>query len=189
MVPAAAALLISKLQSLLGIIALNEAFPVQVLSLFTFFLLPLFIFLISADLFPEELAAGTLKITLLRPITRFRVFLSKTAVLGICIAALLLVIGISSAVADLFIGSGAGLGILSGVKAYVAAFIPMMALGIASVFVAQFFKGTSGAIVFSILLYAAAKLLPLFFHSASAFFHCGLYGLAYLVARRPGGVR
>jgi ABC-2 type transport system permease protein len=45
----------------------------------------------------------------------------------------------------------------------------MFAIGIAAIFVSQFFSRSSSALIFLIILFATAKLLPIFFHSATYF--------------------
>jgi ABC-2 type transport system permease protein len=169
-VPALLAFLFGQFQTILGMSSISGDFPLAILGMYTLFLIPLFIFLTAADLFAGELSSRTLKLSLLRPITRFKLFLAKTLSLGIGIVTLLLLTGIISALASAFLGGASD--IANGfvwMKAYAAAFVPMMALGVAAILCAQFFKSSSSALIFCILLYAAAKILPVFFHSASVF--------------------
>jgi ABC-2 type transport system permease protein len=158
------------LQPYLGLLAIGGTFPIQVLTIYTAVWIPLFILLITADLFPSEIAARTLKLALLRPNTRLQVFFSKVAALAVGIGFLLILLSIVTLICSLF---GGTLGSLSEtmnvLKAYAASFVAMIALAAVFVFVSQFFKSASGFIVFSIVLYAAAKLAPFFVRSFSAF--------------------
>jgi ABC-2 type transport system permease protein len=112
-------------------------------------------------------AARTLKLSLLRPITRFKVFATKTAALAIGAAVLLLLLGVVTFLLSLVYGEAGAAG--DTLKAYTASLLPMIAMGVAAVFLSQFFKSASGSLVFSIVLYAAIKAVPLFFPSFSAF--------------------
>jgi ABC-2 type transport system permease protein len=170
LLPIIAALLIGKLQGIIGISTTNEGFSINVLDIFTLFILPLFIFLLASDLFPGEISAHNMKLTLLRPVSRLKVFLAKTAALALCIALLLLIIGLINTLcgaifSDIqFVGGGFNIA-----KAYLAAFFSMSAIGIAAIFISQFFSRSSSALIFLIILFAVAKLLPVFFHSATYF--------------------
>lgn len=170
LLPIMAALLIGKLQGIIGISTTIEGFSINVLDIFTLFILPLFIFLLASDLFPGEISAHNMKLTLLRPVSRLNVFIAKTAAVGLCIAVMLILIAIISSLCGvIFSDIQATGGWFNIVKAYSAAFFAMFAVGIAAIFISQFFSRSSSALIFLIVLFAVAKLLPVFFHSASYF--------------------
>ncbi|WP_409343126.1 ABC transporter permease subunit [Paenibacillus sp. MBLB4367] len=169
-IPVILALSLHALQPILGLVAVSQSFPVQMLGMYTAFWIPLFIFVTAADLFPNETASRTLKLALLRPITRFRVYAAKTAALVIGIGVLLAVLGAVTLVCGLFAGAaGSGSDWLGTGKAYLAAFFAMSALASVFVFFSQFFKSAGSAIIGSIVLYGAAKLAPFFAGSVSVF--------------------
>jgi ABC-2 type transport system permease protein len=158
------------LQPLLGLIAVSQSFPVDMLGIYTLLWIPLFILLTVSDLFPGEIAARTLKLALLRPISRFQVFLSKTAALAAGIGVILLLLFVSASVCTLFMGAQTAVSDWAGiVKAYLAASVSMLTLAVVFVFAAQFFKSASGFFAFSIVLYLAAKIAPFFVRAVSAF--------------------
>jgi ABC-2 type transport system permease protein len=170
LLPIIAALLIGKLQGIIGISTTNEGFAINVLDIFTLFVLPLFIFLLASDLFPGEISSHNMKLTLLRPVSRFKVFLAKTAALGLCIALTLAIIGIINIICGaVFTDIQMVGGWFNIIKAYIAAFFSMFTIGIAAIFISQFFNRSSSALIFLIIVFAAAKLLPVFFHSATYF--------------------
>jgi ABC-2 type transport system permease protein len=170
LLPFIVALLIGKLQGIIGISTTNEGFSINVLDIFTLFILPLFIFLLASDLFPGEISSHNMKLTLLRPVSRLKVFLAKTAAMGCCIAVLLLLVAIVNGICGIIFSDIQLTGGWSNIiKAYAAAFLSMFAIGIAALFIVQFFGRSSSALIFLIILFAAAKLLPVFFHSASYF--------------------
>jgi ABC-2 type transport system permease protein len=155
----------------IGLMAVSQSFPIQMLELYTSMMIPLFLFLAISDLFPQEISTRTLKLALLRPISRFGAFAAKVIALGLAIAALLVLLAIVTLVCNLMLGT-ADLGAIDGFgygKAYFAGFLSMWALSSVFVFAAQFFRSASGFLVFSIALYAAAKLAPFFIKGFSAF--------------------
>lgn len=168
--PVLAAVSLRSLQPYLGLSAVSESFSVEMLGLYTLFWIPLFVFLAAADLFPSEISARTLKLSLLRPITRLKVYLAKTAAIALGIGALLVVLGLVTALCGLFAGTpGNGSDWSRSAAAFFAAFWSMLALAAFFIFIAQFFKTASGALVFSLILYAVMKILPFFIPMFSAF--------------------
>ncbi|TVY02925.1 ABC transporter permease [Paenibacillus cremeus] len=167
--PVLLALSLRTLQPLLGLFTISRSFPIDMLGLYTMLWIPLFIFLTAADLFPNEIASKTLKLALLRPISRFHVYLSKTLALLVGIAAMLLLVGVMTLACSLFLGSAGSFNPLEVILTYAAAFLSMSAIAVLFVFVVQFFGSSSGAFTFSIVLYAIAKVAPFFSHAVSAF--------------------
>jgi ABC-2 type transport system permease protein len=165
LIPIGIALLIALLHNKSGILAVGSTgFPVFILGLFTSVLLPLFIFMWAADIFAGEVGEGTLKIMLVRPITRFNIYLSKIMALSFAIILLLAVILIASLISGLLLGGSGSqylAGLNGGIKAHILAIVPMVSLAIAAAFVAQFFKSSSGALTSSILVYIIGRFLPI----------------------------
>jgi len=170
-IPVIMAFLIALLHSKAGILAVDPAgFPIFILGGFTAILLPLFIFIWAADSFAGEMGENNLKIVLVRPISRFKIYLSKIMSLGLSTIILLLVILLSTLLAGFFLGGNvsshlSGLG--NGIIAYTAAVVPMLSLVISAACIAQFFKSSSGALTTSIFVYIAARLLPMVFPASS----------------------
>jgi ABC-2 type transport system permease protein len=169
LIPAISAILLALLQNNTGVIwGLGSNLPMLMLSLFTFALFPLFLFMTAADTFSGEVAAHTLKLVLVRPITRAKAFTSKVLAIAVYIAVHLGALWIASEISGLFVPGGdiAG-GLLESLKAYAAAFVPMIAIGLITVFIAQCFNNSTGAMALIIFIYAAAKLLPFVFPQIS----------------------
>jgi ABC-2 type transport system permease protein len=170
-VPVLIAFSFNALQPTIGLLAVSQSFPIQMLELYTALMIPLFLFLAISDLFPQEISSRTLKLALLRPISRLGAFSAKVFALGIAIAALLVLLAVVTMACNVIMGT-ADLGTLDGFgygKAYLAGFLSMWALSSVFVFAAQFFRSASGFLIFSIALYAAAKLAPFFIKGFSAF--------------------
>lgn len=165
LIPVGTAIMLHFLQNKVGILGLrNTDFPILMLGLFTTLFIPLFAFMWAADSFAGEVGEKTLKLTMIRPITRVKIFTSKIISIGLTIWLCLVILLILSLVAGLFLGASSNgwwVGLISSIKAYALAFFPMLVLGIVAVFLAQFFKNSSGALTASIFVYITAKLLPL----------------------------
>jgi ABC-2 type transport system permease protein len=163
-VPAAAALLSSRLQSGFGVTAIAAAdLPMLVLNIMTAIVVPLLVFMTAADLFAGEIGEKTMRIALMRPVTRWKVFAAKQIALLFYIGIYLLEAFAVSVIAACFVSFRGGLlqGALHALAANAAAVLPMIALGAAAVFVSLLFRSGSGALAVCILLYAAAKLSAL----------------------------
>lgn len=168
-IPIVLALSLHKLQPLMGLIAVSKSFPIDMLGFYTAVWIPVFIFLTAADLFPNEVSSRTLKLSLLRPITRFRVFAAKTAALLIAIAGILVLLGLATVLCSLFLGSAGSFDGMEVAKTYAAAWLSMAAVTSVFILVAQFFNSASGCFAFSLLLYIAAKAAPFFSSKVSSF--------------------
>ncbi|MCD9021482.1 ABC transporter permease [Cohnella silvisoli] len=171
LVPIFLAVSFNALQSTIGLLTVSQSFPIQMLELYTMFMIPLFFFLAISDLFPQEISSRTLKLALLRPISRFGAFAAKILALGAAIAALLVLLAVVTLACSVLMGS-AGMATIDWFgygKAYAAGFLSMWALSSVFVFVSQFFRSANGFLVFAIVLYAAAKFAPFFVKGFSAF--------------------
>lgn len=164
LLPVIAGLLLSQFQSGIGIGAIaSQDFPIIMLGLLTSIFLPLFVFMGAADVFSGEMGDRTMKNTLTRPITRFKVFASKQIALGVFIVLYLAVGLLASIISALFFQHFGGFGtIVTWFLAYGTAFLPLLVLSIAAVCMAQFFSNASSALTVSILLYLAFKVAAFF---------------------------
>lgn len=171
LLPIGGGIALANVQSGLGIGAVTAGdYPVKLLGAFVGYFLPLFVFMGAADSFSGEAGDRTLKIVLTRPISRFKIYASKQLSLALAIAAYLFLALAGAAIASLFLNGVPTAGaIVDWLIAYGAAFLPLAALSVAAVFVAQFFSGGSGALAVCLLLYVAAKAGSLFLPQAAAY--------------------
>ncbi len=172
LVPVAAAIMITNFQEGLGLSSVTASdFPILILGVFTSFLLPLFVFMAAADLFAGEISARTMKITLVRPITRFKVYASKHISLLLSILIYLAVAGVASILSGFFFDSrgNALQGVVEAVISYGAAVVPFVAISAFAVFAAQFFRSASAALIVCILLYLAFSVVSFFLPQVSVY--------------------
>lgn len=167
LVPVMAATLLGNLQSGLGL-DLGRDYPQLMLGLFTAVWLPLFLFMAAADSFSGEYAARTIKLVLLRPVSRAKAFAAKVLALLLYAAFVLLVVWIVSVATGLVLDAETTLaGLADSVLAYAAAFVAMAAIGTAASFVAQWLKSGVGTLALCIALYIAGRALPLLLPQAA----------------------
>ncbi|GGD62466.1 ABC transporter permease [Paenibacillus nasutitermitis] len=169
LIPVLIAWLVAGMQGNIGISAiLGTDFPLIMLGLLTSVLLPLYLFMAAADSFSGEAASRTLKIVLVRPISRAKVFASKVLALAFIAIAVLAGGWVASVLSGLSLpGSGSAIGIWNGMTAYFAAIFPMVTIAIFAVLVAQWFNNSTTTLVICIVLYAAVKVLPFFLPEAA----------------------
>lgn len=145
-------------------------FSFLMLYWFTSLMLPLSIFTVASDLFVSEVSSRTLKLTLVRPITRWKVYGSKISAMGIFIMIQLGVLWLSSfSTGSLMFGGGSLSGFFQAWLGYALDFIPLFTLGVFAVCIGQYFNHTSGAFSFCTMLFVLAKIAVIFFPSLNAF--------------------
>lgn len=156
---------ISSLGRMMGLTAaLGGQVSIITLNLLTGFLLPLYLFISAADLFPGETAARTMKLTLVRPVTRAKLFAAKALALCSAAAAILAAAGVTSAVCGLLtFSSSSMLEWTDNLIAYAVSVVPMAVLSLIAVWIAMFFSNSAAALGSMIVVFAAAKLLPILF--------------------------
>lgn len=157
---------INLFQSKFGIAAVTGSnYPIAVLGYLVKIFLPLFIFLAAADLLAGEIQHKTLKLTVVRPISRFKVYLSKNIAIGAYAIINLFVVLFVSIIAGMFFSVKGGLlsGIIRSLAAYGIDIIPVLVLTITAVFITQFFSSSSTTLISSIFIYIALYGLSMFF--------------------------
>lgn len=144
----------------------NANLPVTVLNFMSSLLIPLFILMLTSDLFSSEFSDNSIIMSLVRPITRNKLYISKILAVGIGILSLLLGTFIITFIVSLFGGNlSACLSKLpSNFITYISAVIPMLLIAIVTAFAAQFTKSGSLTVVImilaSVLMSAVSVIFP-----------------------------
>lgn len=150
----------------------GTGFPIALLSVFEYTILPLFTAFVCIDMFCTEFASNTMKITLTRPVSRLAVFSSKVSCIATFILANLIFMMIISTVTGLvFNAHTGGFGRLVKIfLSYIVTFFPVFALALMVVFLSNMFRG--GLLVFfiSIIIFLALNFLSIFYSRYSSFF-------------------
>lgn len=136
----------------------GQAFSMSILGELLAHILPLFILILVAILFTEEYANGTLKLSLIRPVSRISIFISKVTAFAVSLAILMIFTLIAGYIAGTaFFGWGTGLhidklsfdtldGIILTIRSYMIDMIPYFAFGIMLLFITLFFSNSGAAI-------------------------------------------
>lgn len=147
-------------------------FPMLILSVVVNTILPLFTALVAIDSFSGEFSQNSMRITLTRPVSRFKIFTAKiTAIVLFILATLLLLLIFSMLAGFIFNTNSATLDSLARtVFSYLVSLLPMVVLALGIVLLANLFK--SGITVFfvSILAFIALKVLGVIFSQYSSLF-------------------
>jgi len=145
-------------------------FPVLVLSVVSNTILPLFTALVAIDCFSGEFSHNIMRVTLTRPVSRFKVFSAKITAIGFFIFTNLLLLFILSSLAGfLFNANSSSFGSLSRtLLAYIATLLPLWTLSLGIVLLANFFRSGTSVFFVSIVLFLAFKALEVLFSHYSA---------------------
>jgi ABC-2 type transport system permease protein len=180
----AAAAILSILAVLLGQIAVtaiklglglrvvgSTEFPLVVLSLFSYTVLPLFATFVAIDHFNGEFSANTMKITLTRPVSRFGVYSAKVLNLALFISANLFFVMVLSLVAGLIFNpaSISVLGVFKVVLAYSVTFLPVFVFALLVVLLANLLRGGLAVFFLSILVFIGLNFLGIALTNYSSF--------------------
>ena len=158
-------LIIVGVRSGFGVRGVGSAeFPILVLSVVVNTILPLFTALVTIDSFSGEFSHNIMRITLTRPVSRFKIFTAKiTAISLFTLANLLLLLVFSELAGFLFNTNSASLGAFARtVLAYLVSFLPMLVLALAIVLLANIFKSGITVFFLSILAFLVLKVLGVF---------------------------
>ncbi|MET3291611.1 UNVERIFIED_CONTAM: ABC-2 type transport system permease protein [Brevibacillus sp. OAP136] len=162
LLPLGSALLITFVKTNAAIqIMAGSNFAMTMLWLYVSFCLPLFVFMFAANLFVGEAGDRSLRLALLRPVSRLKVFLGKLTAQSLFIVVGLALMYLASVLFGGFLlhewNIDEWMPILG---AYSLAAIPMMVLGASAACVGQLFRSVGGALVFGLFAYGAAKIIP-----------------------------
>jgi ABC-2 type transport system permease protein len=152
-------------------------FPIVLLSFITYTLLPLFAIFVAIDMFNGESSSNTMKITLLRPVSRFGVFSAKVLNLALFIAGNLLFVMLLSLIAGFIFNpsSASFAGILKVIFSYGLTFFPVFVFALIVVLLSNVIQGGLAVFFLSILIFIVFNSLGIVFSSYSSFFITSMF--------------
>lgn len=155
----------------------STEFPLVVLSLISYTILPLFATFVAIDMFNGEFTANTMKLTLLRPVSRFSVFCAKVANLALFIAANLALVMVLSLLAGFLFNmtSVSFIGILRVFLSYGATFLPVFVFTLLVVCLANVIRGGLAVFFLSVLVFIALWVMGTLFSTYSSFFITSMF--------------
>jgi ABC-2 type transport system permease protein len=147
-------------------------FPILVLSVFSISIFPLFTILITIDIFTGERSSKTMKLLLTRPISRFKIVVSKLTAIAFFVGAMLLFVMVLSIIVGLLFNSMSFTihTFIDVFSAYLVTIVPMLTFAMIIFFLTNIFK--SGITVFfvTILLFLLLSALGILFSQFSSIF-------------------
>ncbi len=146
--------------------------PMSLLGFFIQVYIPLIIFMAACDLFAGELADKTVRAGFMRPVSRFKQYLSRVAAVMILACVYLLVLFVISAAYNIIYGHTAS-GLLSAFVAYLLDAVPLLILILFAVLINQIAGGTSLSILLCILLYLGFYVIGVLVPQSSGMFFTG----------------
>jgi hypothetical protein len=140
-------------------------FPILVLSVLINTLLPLFTVLMSIDVFSGEFSSNTMKVSLLRPVSRLKLFSAKIAAIGsFILGSLLLVMILSILTGIIFNSSEISLLFLGKVfLAYVVSVLPILVFTLLIIILTNIFKSGTSVFFLSVLLFLGLKVVSILY--------------------------
>ncbi|WP_274364059.1 ABC transporter permease [Paenibacillus thermotolerans] len=149
----------------------SAEFPLVVLSMFSHTILPLFATFAAIDMFNGEFSSNTMKITLMRPVSRFGVFSAKVLNLAsFIIANLAFFMALSVLAGVIFNPSSAGLSDFARiVLSYGATFFPVFVFSLLVVLLSNVIRGGLAVFFLSILIYIGFTFAGIVFSGYSSF--------------------
>lgn len=147
-------------------------FPMLVLAVVVNTILPLFTALVAIDSFSGEYSQNSMRITLTRPVSRFKVFTAKITAITLFILGTLLLILVFSLVAGFIFNTNSAtfdsLGRI--IFSYLVSLLPLTVLALGIVLLANIFKSGIAVFFVSILIFLACKVLGILFSQYSSLF-------------------
>lgn len=145
-------------------------FAIYILPIFEYTIIPLFTAFIAIDMFSGEYSNDTIKLTLTRPVSRFKVYLSKVLAcatfLGIFLGFTMVIAIIISMFGDFSVS-----GLLKTTLSYLATFFPLMVFALMVMLISNFSRGSASAFLISIVVFLLFKGLEIAFPSYSSFIY------------------
>lgn len=129
--------------------------PMMVLPMYVSVFVPLVAMMAVCDLFSAEYHSLSIKAQLIRPVTRFAVFVAKITAPLLLSAIVLIAMFIVAAICSIF-GGGAD-GLLYAFGAYALDLIPVFILILMAAFINQLTKSPTSAMFLCIVIYVLAK--------------------------------
>ncbi|MDD2393684.1 MAG: ABC transporter permease [Eubacteriales bacterium] len=150
----------------------SSVFPITVLSVISYTLIPLLIILLIIDAFTNEFSHNTMKLSVTRPVSRFKIYLSKlTAIAVLIFFNLITVMILSSFVGVLFNPVSFSLsGFIRILVSYIVTMFPMIAFAVVIAFFANIFKSSASVFFTSVLIFLISSALGLIFSRISGMF-------------------
>lgn len=163
--------LVSKVSS--GTLNLSgSSASMAMITLFVDFLIPLVVMMAVCDLFATEFQELTIKASLLRPVSRFKLYSAKITAVTLLALVYLVVLFVSSTLLDVLITGRTG-NLLYSFGAYLLDIVPLFVVILMATFLNQLGKGSTLAMFLCIIVYMLLYIAGIFIPNLSGLLFTG----------------
>lgn len=158
-------------------VAGSTEFPLVVLSVFSYTILPLFATFVAIDMFNGEFSSNTMKITLTRPVSRLSIFSAKVLNIALFIAANLVFVMLLSLITGFLFNMSTDslMGIFRVMLSYAATFLPVFVFSLLVVLLSNLLRGGLAVFFLSVLAFISLTFMGIVFSSYSSFFITSMF--------------
>ena len=165
-----AAVLICTLSSFMGMnLTGRSEFSLTVLPVMVNAVIPLFIVFAAIDMFCSEYSAGTIKITLLNPVSRVKIYTAKLASLMTFAAAMLVFSMVASFIVGVLIRH-TDFAVFKILASYAVSLFPLLVIAALASLIANITKGSGSSFMLCLIVYIAVKVFELLNPQLASFF-------------------
>lgn len=139
----------------------------MLLGFFISIYIPLMLFMSACDLFSSEVAENSMRASLMRPASRFKVFVAKTLatyLLGVCYLFALFIV----AVIFELVGGSSLRGFFSSFGAYLLDAVPLLVMALMAVFINQLTRSSTLVMLVCVVVVVGSYVINLFFPQIGA---------------------
>ncbi|QIB68532.1 ABC transporter permease subunit [Aminipila butyrica] len=149
--------------------------PMNMLSFFIQIYIPLIIFMAACDLFAQEVQDGTIRASFMRPVSRFKLYVSKLSAVTIMSVVYLFVLFVLTTIIKLVGGSNmaSAAGLLESFFAYFLDIFPLIVLILFTAMINQFLNSPSLSIVLCVIIYIGLYILGIVVPQSSGLLFTG----------------
>lgn len=150
------------------------------LSIFHYVFLPVCVTLISVDMFSGEYAERTIKSTLLVPVSRFKIFLSKFLAVVSFIFFMLMFIMVCSMVATILTTGSVFQSVdlfFKSIVQYIVSVLPMSIFALMVIMISNFVGSPTLAFVVTFFSFILLKSMEVLFPQFASFFYMSMFNL------------
>lgn len=151
-----------------GYVTINANIGLEMLPFAVEILVPIIIFIAVSDLFTHEYSSDTMKMSLLQPVTRFKLMTAKAVAALILGASVLIIMFFVNTAIQLITGGNSG-NIPITFAAYIIDIIPLIGIAFLGVLINVCLKGPTSATLLSLAVYGVMKYMGLYVAGSASF--------------------
>jgi len=152
----------------------SATFPILVLSVLSYTLIPLFTAFICIDMFSGEISDQTIKLTLTRPVSRYKIYMSKVMAAASFILGNLLFVLICSLIVS-YITDSISVSIFKIILAYAASFLPLLVFSLFVILISNLVRSSTLSFLISVITYLVFITIGTIFTDYQSFLFTSMF--------------